>query len=501
MELSATEQITAARMHREKLLADKNRPGFHFAIPEDMGLPGDPNGAFFANGRYHLMYLYHCESDGYRYGHISSVDLLHWRWHPDALIPDEFDGGIFSGGAFVDDDGTAYVTYWGLQKEGAGKGQGGIRIAFSRDIENHYEKWTKMPEYAVESDEWGVTNASDGFIGSADPSNIWKQNGTYYMQTGNLCVLNLFRNRENVPEKYLGDFTELFSSNDLKSWTHLGRFYSRRRDNSWTDETEDDMCPSFLPLPDGKNSGKSSGKYLQLFIAHNRGAQYYIGTYDRENNRFIPERHGRMSNVDNCFFAPEAVMTPDGRQVMWAWMTDNPSGGWDINLERGYGWSGVYSFPRSLWLNGDGELGMAPIDELDLIKYNHTYDISRLSGTSCAIHIVFGSVEGNGIRVRCSADGKEFTRISYSEEKKLLLCDMSKSGKHYNKIETMPFELKNGERLDFTILIDNSVIEIFLNDRQAISRRVYPDPESRKIIFEGDVLLAEGWEIMPTNMF
>ena len=52
------DKIQAARELREHLLRDRYRPGYHFAIPEDIGRPGDPNGAFYANGRYHLMYLY-----------------------------------------------------------------------------------------------------------------------------------------------------------------------------------------------------------------------------------------------------------------------------------------------------------------------------------------------------------------------------------------------------------------------------------------------------------
>ena len=194
-------------------------------------------------------------------------------------------------------------------------------------------------------------------------------------------------------------------------------------------------------------------------------------------------------------------MTPDGRQVMWAWMLDNPSGTCDIGLEREYGWSGVYSFPRSLWLTSDGDLGMAPIDEIKQLRYNHSADVSKLSGTSCELHIEFGSSAGNGVRLRCSADGREYTHVYYDDVRKLLVCDMTHSGKHYLKTETMPFELKGGEKLSLTILTDNSVIEIFANERQAIARRVYPDPQSRGIMLEGDVLSAEGWEIMPTNMY
>ena len=98
------DKVRAARELREHLLSDRHRPGYHFAVPEDIGRPGDPNGAFYAGGRYHLMYLYDrrgvdgWKGRGYAWGHISSADLVHWRHHPDALLPDDQDGGIFSGG-------------------------------------------------------------------------------------------------------------------------------------------------------------------------------------------------------------------------------------------------------------------------------------------------------------------------------------------------------------------------------------------------------------------
>ena len=82
-----TALIEPARRLRERFLADDQRPGYHFALPEDLGVPGDPNGAFYANGRYHLMYLYNRRGVGFCWGHVSSADLLHWRHHPDALGP------------------------------------------------------------------------------------------------------------------------------------------------------------------------------------------------------------------------------------------------------------------------------------------------------------------------------------------------------------------------------------------------------------------------------
>ncbi|MEG0494463.1 MAG: hypothetical protein RR696_14810, partial [Clostridia bacterium] len=93
-------------------LADPFRPLFHFASPGRLASPGDPNGCFYAYGRHHLMYLYHSEHNGYCWGHLSSSNLISWHHHPDALQKTTLDDGCYSGGAFVDADGCAYLSFW-----------------------------------------------------------------------------------------------------------------------------------------------------------------------------------------------------------------------------------------------------------------------------------------------------------------------------------------------------------------------------------------------------
>lgn len=70
--------IESARGLRHHLLADPYRPGYHFVVPEDFARPAAPNGALFWNGRYHLHYIYQ-DNGVHFWGHISSLDLLHWR--------------------------------------------------------------------------------------------------------------------------------------------------------------------------------------------------------------------------------------------------------------------------------------------------------------------------------------------------------------------------------------------------------------------------------------
>ena len=105
--------------------------------------------------------------------------------------------------------------------------------------------WEKFKENPViKSTEWGITNLKDPsgkntFVGSADPSNIWKKNGKYYLLTGNLLVLRKFGSKgiglpankdENVLPKdsisYQGDRLYLFESENLVDWNYLKEFYN-----------------------------------------------------------------------------------------------------------------------------------------------------------------------------------------------------------------------------------------------------------------------------------
>lgn len=504
------EVVRSTRLLRERFLADPYRPRYHFCVPEDMGQPGDPNGAFYHNGRYHLMYLYNRSGSGFCWGHISSSDLVHWRHHPDAIGPGQGDEGCFSGGAFLDDDGTAYLSYWMLW------GAKGIGLAQSRGPA--FDTWMKSAANPViRSTEWGITEVkgADGrstMLGSADPSNIWKKEGRYYLLTGNLLVLNKIGRATNTPASEQGDRLYLFSSTDLKSWTYLHRFYERKPE--WTDRSEDNMCPSFLPLPSRADGGPPSAKHLLLFISHNKGCQYYIGDY--RDDRFFPTTHGRMTWVDSTYFAPEALLDGQGRQIMWAWLTDNPSG------EKQTGWSGVYGLPRTLWLGNDGTLRMQPVPELELLRRNHlswkdvtvsdseSKLLDRVVGDACelTLEVENGSADRCGVKVRTSPGGEEETLLYYDAPLKELVFDSTRSGGEGRKvIERAPLTLAPGEPLKLRVFIDRSVVEVYANDRQAIGRRVYPtrsDSLGVKVFAVGDRAICrkiDAWEMMPANPY
>jgi len=520
------EVIKATREFRERLMADPYRPAYHFTVPDDVGAPGDPNGAFYHNGKYHLMYLYNRTGSGFSWGHVSSTDMVHWKHHPDALVPGDGDEGVFSGGAFVDEDGSAYLSYWMLW------GAKGIGIA--KNLDDQYNLWKKIESNPViKSTEWGITELTDKsgkniHVSSADPSNIWKKDGMYYMLTGNLLVLRKYgsrgkglpANRDEPPLPkdsldYQGDRLSLFASKNLKDWTYQHEFYQSER--KWTSKTEDNMCPSFLPLPSGPDGGKASDKHLLLFISHNKGCQYYVGDYKKD--KFYPEVHGRMSWEDNAYFAPEALIDGKGRQIMWSWIFDDRP----ASVKEHYGWTGTYGLPRSLWLGDDGSLHMQPVEELQMLRVKEDANLSNIGVAKGVDYVLdeYGNelmeleltIDPNskgsyGVKVCVSKDGSEETKIYYDPKDRKLKFDTTKSGKAFGRkiIEEAPLELKEGEPLVLRVYVDRSIVEVFANDRQAIARSIYPSQGSQGIRLFSDeqdmtVRNLKIWELNQTNPY
>ncbi|HTE22952.1 glycoside hydrolase family 32 protein [Flavitalea sp.] len=516
--------LETTRLFRERLLADPFRPGYHFVVPEDVAVPGDPNGAFYHNGRYHLMYLYKREGSGFSWGHISSKDLLHWRHHPDALVPGNGDDGVFSGGAFVDKNGKVTLTYWEFinqsetNKVNFAERKTGISIAQSSD--EHYDQWVKSAANPViRSTDWGITETTDKkgnpvIYGSADPSNIWMKDGKYYMLTGNLLVLNKYGRKPDSKPEMQGDHAYLFESSDLENWTYLHEFY--KSDRKWTDKSEDNMCASFMPLPSGADGGKFSGKHLLLFISHNKGCQYYVGSY--KNDKFLPDNHGRMTWKDNAYFAPEALIDSNGRQIMWSWVFDDRPD----SLKAYYGYTGVYGLPRSLWLGKDGKLRMAPVKELKALRQNQRirrsivvkdgseFSLDGFGNEMLELEITIqpGAANQVGVRIGCSDDGREGTSLYYDAAQKQLVCDATKSSINMGRrdIESAPLEVLKGEQLVLRVFVDKGIVEVFANDKQAIGRSIYPKLGGLgvKLFANGGdarIISVKAWEMMPTNPY
>lgn len=471
------EDIATVRRFRNHLLADPYRPTYHFVIPEDYAGPFDPNGAIFWRGQYHLFYIYQ-ENRVHCFGHVSSVDLVHWRQHPTPLYPtaDSPDRGMFSGNCFINKRGEATMLFHGV---GAGN-----CIATSSD--DQLDRWTKLPSNPIIPNPTGQEPYA-----SWDPHG-WVEDGQYYGLFG------------GTPGS--GKPPSMFKAAALDGWKYVGPFLHHNLPD--VASNEDISCPDFFQL---------GGKRVLVCIAHNRGTRYYVGDWKHE--QFYPEIHERMSWVDNTYFAPESLTAPDGRRILWAWIFDQRSHG----LRTASGWSGEMALPRELALGDDHRLRMRPIEELKRLRYNEQTQqniavaadkevvLPKIAGNTIELEVQIEVQDAKqvGLKVCRSPDREEETSVVYDTADQHLKIDTTKSSlaEGTKKVEAGPFALKSGELLTLRVFVDRSVVEVFANDRQAVLRRIYPvRPDSLGIsVFAtggaAQVRQVKAWQLAPSNAY
>ncbi len=412
----------------------------------------DPNGALFWKGRYHLFYQHNPHApkwDAPHWGHTVSDDLVHWQDLPIAISPDTPDGpdrdGCFSGGAF-DNGGVPTLIYHGnVSTEG-----GGTCIATGDD---EMIRWQKHPANPVIP----TARSEDAFI-VYDPC-AWKEGDTVYALSGKFARRG-------------GDTAFLFRSKDLARWEYMHEFYEPGEEN-------DCAVPDFFPLGD---------RHMLLFASHARGPQYYIGDYT--DHKFHPRIHGRMTygGFTRANLCAAITLGDDrGRRILFGWINE----GTTDEAQLAAGWAGIMSLPRRLSLFDDGTLRIEPVEELKMLRGEHR-SFSEIAieadgdvpldiiGDGLEIRVVFEPAPDGqvGVRVRCSPDGREQTRIVFDRSRQSLTIDVSEAsidpGMIQREAETGPLALPANEPLELRVFLDRSVVEVFAHGRQCLTKRTYP---------------------------
>lgn len=429
---------------------------YHLAHPgPDKAIPADPNCAIFHKGRYHLHYIF--QNHGHSFAHVSSTDMVHWKWHATTLTPPVTGHGMFSGTAFKTRDGQPAIIYHG---QGSGRNQ--IALA----LDDQLEKWSDT--IAVEP------RTADGKAPKMrhwDPD-CWLRDDAYWSLAG-------------------GSNPTFSKSTDLKSWEFQGEFFHPEfPSNLGVAKGEDTSCANLFPI------GK---KWMLLCISHGLGCRYYLG--DFKDGKYLPSHHALMNWARWDFFAPESLVTADGRRVMWAWCTPWVNGMQKVGrkknfdaLMKGRIQPGIQSLPRELSLTSDGALRIKPLRELEGLRANRKQlenltvksgsspPLKDISGDTMELEVIFAAPASGefGIEILCDEDGKGGFTIASGKGKKDLTVG------YINP----PFVLAPKEDLTLRVFIDKSMIEVFANDRQAAVAWHEYDPKNVQIrLFsrDGDV--------------
>jgi len=427
----------------EAIISDEMALNYHLMHPGGDSAPGDPNVAFHLDGTYHLHYILgHPWRDGrsFSFVHVTSPDMLHWEWQTTKLQPAFTGHGMFSGTGFVTPDGRPAAIYCGVSCPP----HTFLALATDRALSSWEKPYPVIPRGGPDGRDVTLRYDPDGFV----------VGDTYYAYSA----------EEGLP---------LCKSTDLENWSYVGPLLSR--DLPEVALGEDLSCANLYPF---------HGRWMLLCISHSMGCRYYIGDWDADAEQFVPESHGRMnwrragqSLTDPAyrdFFAPESVLTPDGRRVMWAWLTTvHPE------LEQ----KTLQSLPRELSLADDGSLRLEPLRELESLRYEPVVledlvvGVRGEDGATAARTTHLADIDGDSFEIRLrvdrsEADRKRFGLVLFAggDGDGLPIVLRPESGTLCVGDAEAPFavaDLPPGEDLDLRIYADKYLVEVFANGRQA----------------------------------
>lgn len=462
----------------EKKVSREERPDFHLSART--GWMNDPNGFSFYGGKYHMFYQYH-PFDSYwgpmHWGHAVSEDLLRWQYLPAALAPDTcYDkDGCFSGSAVTLEDGRHLLMYTGVVKEEQEDGtvvEVQAQCVAAGDGLN-YEKYGNNP--VIDAGDLPEGGSRHDF---RDPK-IWKmEDGSYRCVVGNRPAdgsgqILLFCS----PDGFRWDFEKVLAENKNR----FGKMWE---------------CPDFFPL-DGKWVLITSPQDMlpSGFEYHNgNGTLCLIGSFDEESGRFTEERNQAIDyGID--FYAPQTVLSPDGRRIMIGWMQN-----WDTCDFRAQNipWFGQMSLPRELSIR-NGRLFQTPVKELENLRRNQVvYQNVFLSG-----ELTLAGVQGRRVDLELEIrpeDGQEIyrkfavrfaqnetyhTSLSFRPEESVLKIDRKFSGSRRAIIHQRRSLVNNrGGKLKLRIILDRFSVEVFVNDgEQVLTAITYTVQEADRISF------------------
>lgn len=465
---------------RRRLAADRHRPIYHFVSPESS--LNDPNGLCFWQGRWHLFYQgYPPEDPRQHWGHAVSDDLIHWRDLPYAIYPNP-EYQCFSGATLVEPE-RVIAMYHGTRA--------GNMVATAGDP--LLLNWEKLTGKAV------IPIAASG--GAPLPYNvfdpcIWRKDGFYYSLSGGTLP------HPPSGKRTAADF--LLRSRDLVTWEYLHPFVEGDR---FTRVGDDGACPYFWPIGD---------RHILLFFSHMSGGQALLGDYDTARDKFVVTAH---ADFNFGAFSPGGVhapsATPDGQGGVIVIFNMNPA-------MPTPGWDQIMTLPRRLTLAGRE----SPVD-LDTLLVEPAGDVASLRGEHRHVgpmalpanrEIVLDEIRGNAMEISAEIDvadtnvvelnvlrspgGEEATRIAFYRHRgyrnwqrydgwegtryrqaldSLITIDTAYASTLPDALarapETAPVYLGLEEPLQLRVFIDKSVVEVFVNGKQALGVRVYPGRE------------------------
>ena len=479
----APDATTALQVPESRFAGDALRPRVHPLPPANW--TNEPHGLVRVGDTWHLFYqrtpngpfktLMH-------WGHMSSQNLVTWTHLPDALRPElqtetfGFDmKGIWSGHVFMDGS-KAFAFYTSVNHgDRLAASNPGIAMAVSEDAQ--LRDWRKT----------GPVLNSQGVRDFRDPF-AWKQGDTLHMIVGaaldtggGLAYYTLRPGAEPPRWQMQPRFTDPgYRALDPGSEIWEMPVFERLSDRVWV----------LLVNPIG-------GRFTKYGDLSTR-AQYWTGEW--VDGLFKPYfREPKLLDLVPGHLAPTAGRAADGQLRAIGIIDERRTSA----AQRRAGWAHTFSLPRSWRLLADlRTLGQAPAPELAALRgpLQATRDAMSLGSAPIGLAQGLNAYELQldvdtwpadagpiAIDVMASDDGREVTRLLFDRHAGSVSVDLSRStlsgeregpAQLQGRYDTPAFGAMNRLR----VIVDGSVIQVFVNDAAAYGVRSYPSlPDSTRM--------------------
>lgn len=443
-------------------LPDPHLPAVHLRPPRNW--INDPNGLAYHDGYYHVCFQYNpygSEHAHMHWGHFRSTDLVHWEPLPIALAPTpggEDADGCFSGNAVS--AGDRLLAFYSAMRQD--RWAQPVAMAQSRD---GGLTWEKRERLVVPEPPEGVTMYRDPYV--------WRQDGRWRMLVG--AALADGRGA-----------ALLYVSGDLETWEYQGPLLARHPEavTDGLDTCRGWECPQYL------HTGDEEGRGLLIISAWDpeRGPQHVVAyPGEEEEGEFRPGAPQLLDHGPD-FYAPALLPAPDGRWLLWGWCWEAREDTWAHEA----GWAGLLTLPREVSIGADGAPVQQPAREVASLRRARALHItSEAHGARPAelgevsrtfdmtAHLNSPDGHGGALRLVTSDDGSEYLDIRWDPAAGEVVVDRehasrdprARGGSHRLPAGT-------GDRIDLRVLVDGSVVELFLGTGRTLTLRFYPTGEA-----------------------
>lgn len=198
-----------------------------------------------------------------------------------------------------------------------------------------------------------------------------------------------------------------------------------------------------------------------------------------EDDRFLPEHLVRLDGGPD-FYAPAAVIAPDGRHLLLGWIPEDPPD--EASSTRD--WAGALTLPRVISLRPEGGLTQVPAEELARLRSSRRHSLETAPRTPLQVPVSdqfellasFTSVGESTVGIAIfDDDGPEpEARIAFRPGRRHVSVTrrgtVEVGGPDESNVMIIPPD--EPSVLDLRVIVDGSVMEVFADGRTAATFRL-----------------------------